>query len=456
MGKRHTYDFGLIGNCAYLGLVGLDTNIAWMCMPRFDSSFIFGSLIGGEKGGEFSIKPNQENFKSEQQYIQNTNVLETIISTDDFSYKVTDFAPRFRQFDRYYRPQMLIRKIEPLIGTPQLIVKCDPVGEYGEKKLTRERGSSHIRYYGLPETLRLTTDIPINMVMDSSPFVLTKPRYLVMTYGVPLEGELQETSESFLRKTVYYWQNWIKSTSIGMHYQKEVIRSSLALKIHQYEDTGGIIASPTMSLPESDGSTRNWDYRYCWMRDSYYTLTAFNNIGHFEEMEKYFLFLSNLPMSNQERIQPLYDIVGQNKIIETELDLPGYLGNKPVRLGNDAYTHIQNDVYGQILLAILPLYTDKRFSKLERSESLPLLDTILDKIAFTIDEADAGLWEFRNLRQKHAYTHLFQWAGSHAACKIAKEIGAPHLEKKAKSLQKKAQEHLENCYLADRKAYAQA
>jgi GH15 family glucan-1,4-alpha-glucosidase len=277
-----------------------------------------------------------------------------------------------------------------------------------------------------------------------------------MTYGVPLEGELQETSESFLRKTVYYWQNWIKSTSIGMHYQKEVIRSSLALKIHQYEDTGGIIASPTMSLPESDGSTRNWDYRYCWMRDSYYTLTAFNNIGHFEEMEKYFLFLSNLPMSNQERIQPLYDIVGQNKIIETELDLPGYLGNKPVRLGNDAYTHIQNDVYGQILLAILPLYTDKRFSKLERSESLPLLDTILDKIAFTIDEADAGLWEFRNLRQKHAYTHLFQWAGSHAACKIAKEIGALHLEKKAQSLQKKAQVHLENCYLADRKAYAQA
>jgi GH15 family glucan-1,4-alpha-glucosidase len=456
MANRHTYDFGLIGNCAYLALVGLDTNISWMCMPRFDSSFIFGSLIGGEKGGEFSVKPNQESFKSEQRYIQNTNVLETIITTDEYSYKVTDCAPRFRQFDRYYRPQMLIRKIEPLSGTPQLKVVCDPVGDYGEKRLRRERGSSHIRYFGLPETLRVTTDIPINMVMDSTCFVLTKPRYLIMTYGAPLEAELQETAESFIRKTTYYWQNWVKSTSIGMHYQQQVIRSALALKIHQYEDTGGIIASPTMSLPESPGSTRNWDYRYCWMRDTYYTLTAFNNIGHFEEMEKYFLYLTNLPMSGKERIQPLYDIVGQNQIVETELDLPGYLGNKPVRLGNDAYTHIQNDVYGQILLAILPLYTDKRFAKMERSESVPLLSTILEKIEFTIDEADAGLWEFRNLKQKHAYTHLFQWAGSHAACKIAKEIGADDLGKRAEKLRKKAKQHLDNCYLKDRKAYAQA
>lgn len=456
MQKRHTYDFGLIGNCAYLALIGKDTNISWMCLPRFDSSFIFGSLIGGEKGGEFSIKPTNENFEVEQKYIQNTNVLETIVSTGDYSYKITDFAPRFLQYDRSYKPQMLIRKIEPLKGIPQIKVVCDPVGNYGKTKLKRESGSSHISFFGLPETLRLTTDFPLNMVLDSRPFALTNTKYMVLTYGSPLEAEIYETSESFLRKTIKYWQTWIKSTSIGMHYQKEVIRSSLALKIHQFEDTGAIIASPTMSLPESPNSTRNWDYRYCWMRDTYYTLTAFNNIGHFEAMEKYALYLTNIPMQGKERIQPLYNVVGESILTELELDLPGYMGNQPVRMGNDAYTHIQNDVYGQILLAILPLFVDNRFANIEKRQSIYLLETILEKIEFTMDEADAGLWEFRNLKQKHAYTHLFQWAGSHAACKIAQQMGEKKLESKARELLKRADTHLKNCYLPDRRAYAQA
>ncbi|MBK6265479.1 glycoside hydrolase family 15 protein [Marivirga sp. S37H4] len=456
MKKRHTYDFGLIGNCSYLALIGLDTNISWMCLPRFDSSFVFGSLVGGEKGGEFSIKPPNKEFKTEQKYIQNTNILETIVETDDYAYKITDFAPRFMQYDRSYKPSMLIRKIEPLRGLPQVRVVCDPVGDYGNKRLKRESGSSHISFHGLQETLRLTTDFPLNMILDSSPFTLTMPKYMVLTYGTPMEAGIQETSEIFLSKTIRYWQTWIKSTSIGMHYQKEVIRSSLALKIHQFEDTGAIIASPTMSLPESPNSTRNWDYRYCWMRDTYYTLTAFNNIGHFEAMEKYALYLTNIPMQGKERIQPLYNVVGESIITEKELDLPGYMGNLPVRLGNDAYTHIQNDVYGQILLAILPLFVDNRFANIEKRQSIYLLETILEKIAFTMDEADAGLWEFRNLKQKHAYTHLFQWAGSHAACKIAKEVGQKKLEEKALSLLKRAEAHLEKCYIPDRKAYAQA
>ena len=144
MQERHTYDLGMIGNCAYLALIGKDTDIKWMCMPRFDSSFIFGSLIGGEKGGEFSIKPTSEEYKISQAYIPNTNVLETIVETDEFAYKITDCAPRFRQFDRYYRPQMLIRKIEPLRGLPQLRVVCNPVGDYGQKKInTGKRKQSY-------------------------------------------------------------------------------------------------------------------------------------------------------------------------------------------------------------------------------------------------------------------------------------------------------------------------
>ena len=455
MGKKHTYDFGLLGNCSFLALIGKDTNVEWMCLPRFDSSFTFGRLLAGEKGGEFSVKPAADQFKSQQSYVQNTNILETEISTNKGSYKVTDLAPRFFQHERYYRPLMLIRKVETIEGFPEVIINCKPVGKYGEQQLTQETGSNHIRYNGLEETLRLSTDIPLNYLKTNGSFVLTKTHYLIFTYGVPLEGPIAETAENFLARTKEYWQKWVKSTSIGTLYQSQVIRSALTLKICQYEDTGAIIASPTSSLPESPGSTRNWDYRFCWMRDTFYTLNAFNNIGHFEEMEKYFAFITNIPLKNSKRIQPLYGIGGEGKLTEIELPLEGYLQNKPVRVGNDAYTHIQNDVYGQILLAILPLYIDSRFKDNPAANSDAMLRTVLDKMALTINEADAGIWEFRNKADHHAYTNLFQWAGGQAAEKMARLLKKDDLIEQALQIKNKAAEWIEKCYLPQQKAYGQ-
>jgi GH15 family glucan-1,4-alpha-glucosidase len=228
------------------------------------------------------------------------------------------------------------------------------------------------------------------------------------------------------------------------------------LKIHQYEDTGAIIAATTTSLPESPGSTRNWDYRYCWMRDTYYTLNAFNNIGHFEESEKYFHYILNTTIEETNRYQPLYGITGKKALIETELNLKGYQGNQPVRLGNDAYTHVQNDVYGQVLISLLPLYSDKRIIFTERFDSSELVSKTLDMIEKTFDETDAGLWEFRNLRQHHCYTYLFHWTGCSAAVKIAHVIGDKAMGEKAARLQKRSKEMIEKCYVPSKKGYAQA
>lgn len=453
---RHTYEYGLIGNCAYLALIGRDTNVEWMCLPRFDSSFVFGRLIGGDKGGEFSIKPAEVDFKCEQNYIPNTNILVTEISEGENIYRVTDFAPRFTQFGRYFRPKTLIRKIEPVRGFPRVRAICKPVGKYGEKNLPYERGSSHIRYTGLEETLRLTTNIPLEYVIHGTGFALRETCYMVLSFGVPLEGALQSTTDQFLNLTQIYWQHWVKSTSIGEHYQAEVIRSALVLKICQYEDTGAIIAAPTTSLPEAPGEGRNWDYRFGWMRDTYYTLTSFNNIGHFEEMEKYFSYLTNIPMPDETRIQPLYGLAGESVLTERELDLPGYRGNRPVRVGNDAYTHIQNDVYGQILLAIKPLYVDHRFQGHPGANTDRVLKSILDKIEFTIDEPDAGIWEFRNSAYLHTYSNLFQWAGSHAAVQIARKLGNESLVQKAKKLIDRAATHIENSFIPELQAYGRA
>jgi len=454
--NKHTYDFGVIGNCAFLALVHKNTNINWLCWPRFDSSFVFGGLLDDEKGGEFSILPSTDNFNSHQYYIENTNVLCTEIENEDGKYRVTDFAPRFFQYDRYFKPLMLIRKIEPLSGTPRVKVKCDPVGEYGSLKPSMNQASNHIKFLGLQSEIRLTTNISLTYILEEQHFVLNDTRYLVLTYGAPLEAPVESTSENFQQKTVNYWQHWVKSTSISDFYQQQVIRSALVLKIHQFEDTGGIIASTTTSLPEAPGSGRNWDYRYCWLRDTYYTLTAFNHIGHFEELERYFYYIANISASQKSRYQPLYSISGSDQLIEKIMDLKGYLGNQPVRVGNQAYEHIQNDVYGQVLLSLLPLYVDHRFINDERAGSQNLVYDVLQKIEEVMYEPDAGLWEFRDLSQYHCYTYLFHWAGSSAAIKIAKRLGDKELEIKASKLKQAAVDKIEECYDPERKVYTQA
>ncbi len=452
---KHKYQTGLIGNCAFLAHVNRNTNIEWLCWPRFDSSFIFGGLLDKKKGGVFSILP-EGIYSSHQYYLENTNVLCTEISSEDSTYKVTDFAPRFNQYDRNYKPLMLIRKIESVSNSPRIKIKCDPVYNYGEGSYIAHRGSNHIEFEGGGEKIRLTTNIPINYLYDEKYFVLNETKYLVLTYGQHLEASLQSTAETFLRETILYWRNWIKKSSIARFYQDYVIRSALVLKIHQYEDTGAIIAASTTSLPEYQGSGRNWDYRYCWLRDSFYVLTSLNHIGHFEELENYFTYITDISFNNEMRYQPLYGITGEKQLIETELDLEGYLQNKPVRIGNQAYEHIQNDIYGQVLVSLLPLYIDHRYVNSERKDSAKWIEYLLKRIEATIDEKDAGIWEFRNIQHIHCYTNLFQWAGCSAAVKMARSIGNKSLEAKALTLKKKAASHIENCYDDTRKVYTHA
>lgn len=457
MTSRHTYDLGVIGNCAYLALIHQDTSLRWLCWPRFDSSFVFGGLLDDELGGEFSLRPPTGEFRTHQYYLDNTNVLCTEVETPQGRYRVTDFAPRFQQYERYYKPLMLTRKLEPLSGTPRVRVVCRPTGDYGRQPLQPRRSSNHIAFLGLSEEIRLTTDVPLSYILDEEDFALSETKYLVLTYGAPLEAALANTCEQFLRHTVQYWRQWVKSTGIGHLFQAEVIRSALALKVHQYEDTGAIIAASTTSLPEAPGSTRNWDYRFCWMRDTYYILTAFNNIGHFEEMEQYFHFIANISTKVRDKYQPLYSISGASELVEQELThLRGYLGNQPVRIGNDAYTHIQNDVYGQVLVALLPLYVDRRFTALEQAHSEQLMYEALGFIERTMEQPDAGLWEFRNLAQYHCYTYLFHWAGANAAQQVAARLGNAGMGEQAGRLARQAREKIEACYDPQRGCYTNA
>ena len=451
----HQYEMGLIGNCSYIAYIDKKANIRWMCMPRFDSSFVFGSLLDETKGGEFSVTPVGD-FESRQYYISNTNVLCTEFKCERGSFRVVDCAPRFSQYERYFKPLMIVRKLEVLEGTPHVKVVCKPRSNYGEVTPDVVVGSNHLQYLHFDMHVRLTTDVSLSNIVEEQPFVLDRSRYLVFTYGEPLEAPLKPTAEDFINKTVRHWQTWIKSTYVPDMYQEQVIRSALVLKLHQYEDTGGIIASGTTSLPEHNGSSRTWDYRYCWFRDSYYTLKAFNEMGHFDELEKYFDYIQNILMNEEGRIQPLYSITGKKDIEEVHMDLQGYLNNQPVRVGNKAYMQIQNDVYGQILVGLLPLFTDQRLTFEAKSSYKTFVSRLLEWIVKTFDEPDAGLWEFRNVKQVHTYTMLFHWAGSKAAAKIGRIMIDGDLVRKSEKIAQEAASRIEKAYDANRGVYSQA
>jgi len=305
--------------------------------------------------------------------------------------------------------------------------------------------------------LRLTTNISLNYVDNEQAFVLKETKHIILTCGAPLEGPLEETAETFLTKTIRYWRNWVMTTSTESFHQEAVIRSALTLKLHEYQDTGAIIAATTTSLPEFPGSTRNWDYRFCWIRDTHYTIKALNQLSHFSITERYAEFIQNIVLNKEGRYHPLYPITMDRIPEEKILPLKGYRGEKPVRIGNQAYEHIQNDAYGQVLVTLLPMFSDKRLANNASSGNLLVVTkTCLDMIDKTMDEGDNGLWEFRGTSQKHSYTYLFHWAGSHAAKKIGKIIGDNAMIRKANRLIKASAEMLEACYDEKRGVYTQA
>ncbi len=453
---NHKYEMGVIGNCSFIGYIDLDADVKWLCMPRFDSSFLFGSLLDEEKGGHFFIKPSTPGYTSKQYYIPNTNVLVTEFDANDGRFRVYDFAPRMTEHDRGFKPVMMMRKIELLQGDPSIVVVCDPRGDYGNLTPEFVIGSNHIGFNGIGKHARITTDISLNYIIEQRPFVLGQDRYIVLSYGEPFEMPLKETVEEFMGSTIVYWQNWIKGSYIPNIYQEEVIRSALVLKLHQYEDTGGIIASGTTSLPEYHDSTRNWDYRYCWFRDAYYTLKAFNHLGHFDELEKYFDYIQNIIRNSSDSLQPLYSITGKKDLAEKELDLAGYKNNKPVRIGNAAFEQVQNDVYGQVLVSLLPLYVDKRLTFPRKNSYNKIIPWLLEKISLNMHAEDNGLWEFRNNTFLFSYTMLFHWAGANAAYKIGKEFEDEEVMKKALALRDEAAANLEKCWDPLREVFTQA
>lgn len=453
-------DLGIIGNCQYIALIDASGEVSWLCWPRFDSSFVFGSLLDKKKGGGFKIAPSSEE-RGKQEYIVNTNVLKTTFETPQGSFELIDFAPRFRSDHRYHKPNILIRIVRPLKGKPRITASIKAVYEYGLTPYHATINSDKVRFEGGGQPLTLSTNASLTFVCDNTPFVVDKTYYFVLSYGESVDAEVSYFCENYLEKTVNYWQTWVKHCHLPRDYQKEVIRSALVLKLHQYEDTGAIIASCTTSIPEAHRSGRTWDYRYCWLRDAWFSLSALQRLTQFEEMEKFVAYLCNVMEMADERggrLQPVYGIGGENKLTEIILThLEGYRENQPVRIGNQASEHIQHDVYGEMILAITPLFLDRRFVK--HNEQLPssLLSRLLISIEKYVDAKDAGLWEFRGNNQLHTFSLLMHWAGAANALEIGIRCNYEDLIQKARKLAFYSEDLIHRqCWDDSQKAYMQA
>lgn len=452
MKKAHRYNMAITGNCHYIAYINHESEVSWLCWPYMDSSFFFGSIIDDQKGGSYRVVP-EKSFHTKQKYIENTAVIVTTFYCEDGDFEVIDFAPRFLMHDRNHKPLQFFRKIKRIKGQPRIQIICEPRGYYGEVCPETTVGSNHINFKNLHYPLRLTTNAAKSYLVEKRLFSLSEDIYLVLSGGEPFESPLKETYEEFYYKTTRYWRTWVKDTFIPSIFQKEMIRSAITIKLHQFEDTGAIIASGTTSLPEYPGSGRNWDYRYCWLRDSYFSLGALNSLGHFEEAERYLHFINNI-LYDISNLQPVYKINGEAEIPEKELPLKGYTGDMgPVRIGNAAYYQKQYDSFGQVILSLLPLYMDERIIHRDQMLSLDTIKRLLSEIEVRMDEPDAGIWEFRGRKNKHLETYVFHWAGAKAGLKIANHYEDKELETLSLRIMHLSESNIEKCYSEEFECY---
>ncbi len=417
-------NLAVIGNSIIGALLDRRGRIVWCCYPRLDGDPVFCGLLTNGDDGVFDIELVDQ-VVAEQAYIPNTAVVVTTLTDrSGAAVRITDFVPRFRQYERIFRPTLLVRRVEPIAGTPRIRVRVRPRFGYGLVKPVRTHGSNHIRYRSADTALRLTTDAPIIYLLEEAPFVLASTLTFLLGPDEPFVGSIAGQSRDFLERTVEYWQEWVRYLSVPFEWQDAVIRAAVTLKLCSYEETGAIVAALTTSIPEAADSGRNWDYRYCWLRDAYFVVQALNRLGATRTMEDFILYITNIALLEPEgRLKPVYAIVPGARFDEhVAPGLPGYRGMGPVRVGNEAAAQTQNDSYGSTVLAAAQMFFDQRLPNRGDRALFERLERLGERAAEVALQPDAGLWEFRGRERVHTHSAVMCWAACDRLAKIARNL----------------------------------
>ncbi len=419
-------DLAIIGNCTVGALIDARANITWSCFPRFDGDPVFCTLLKESEDYGFFAVDLADCERIEQHYLENTAILVTrLYDCHGGAIEITDFAPRFGQYGRMFRPMMLVRRIRRLGGSPRLTLRLRPACDEGAVRPTVTWGSNHIRYVAPALTLRLTTDASLTAIQQETPFFLEDTVTLLLGPDETVPEAAGEVGRRFLDETTQYWREWVRFLSIPYEWQEAVIRAAITLKLNAYDDTGAIIAAMTSSIPEAAGSGRNWDYRYCWLRDGYFVVNALNRLGATRTMERYLGYIVNIAANaGDNSLQPVYGIDGRVNLGERDVPaLAGYRGMGPVRIGNLAYRQVQHDVYGSAILAVTHVFFDQRLTRRGDEALFRRLEPLGEQAVHCFDQPDAGLWELRGSARVHTFSAVMCWAACDHLARIASQLG---------------------------------
>ena len=414
-------DYALIGDCRGAGLVSRDGSLDWLCVPRFNSPALFAALLDAKDGGRFRIRPTGE-FTATRRYLPDTNVLETTFTSPGGVVVLRDLMPVSSEEEKrtHLSPQHeILREVEGLHGAMELEILYAPRPAFGRMRpVLRERGALGLWCDARGFTLALRSELPLELSDDrrsASGVAWVRAgerKYLSLAYCddgpavVPLLGSAAQRKRE---RTTQWWRQWAARCTYHGAYRDIVVRSALALKLMAYAPSGAVIAAPTTSLPEQIGGVRNWDYRYCWLRDASFTLRALVTLGYEKEAQAFLGWMLHATRLTWPELRIVYDVYGEPNLPERELPhLAGYAGSRPVRVGNDAHHQLQLDVYGEVIDGVARFAADGGHGRFDRDTSR-MLDGLGRTVCRRWREPDEGIWEGRSGRVHHTHSKALCW-----------------------------------------------
>jgi len=435
-------DYGVVGNGRTAAFISAKGNIEWFCLPDFDSPSAFGKILDEDKGGSVDIMVSPD-YSINQQYIEHTNVLVTTFdSPKEGCFEVIDFMPRYKTGDNnidYYIPTELYRLIKLVSGHPNFKVNYNPRLNYGAGKIIHKNGPEYIKSCldgNLENAIYLYSSLKFESILNQEEIELSKDEFMLISYNQKVITVDIERVFLEYERTKLYWMNWSNRSKKFTLFNDYIERSMLVLKLMSYQRTGAVLAALTTSIPESVGDVRNWDYRYCWLRDASMSIETLIQIGHSGAAKRFMKFIENILRSKSDNFRTMYGIRYERDIKELELPyLAGYKNSRPVRIGNAAFRQQQNDVYGYLMDVIYQYYLYFRGTLDEIEDMFEVVKHIGRIVIKEWREPDNGIWEIRNKKEHFVFSKVMCWVSLDRAAKISEML---HKEGYAKRYKEEA------------------
>ena len=453
-------DYGIISNCKSAALISKTGSLDWCCMPNFDSAAMFAKILDEKIGGSFEILISDD-YEIKQEYLWETNILSTVFDNGTDSFQLIDFMPRYpREDGSYYAPPDIIRFFRLISGEPKFKIKYDPKLDFAREKTYNEHKGEYIKSFtkeGKYDSAFFYSSFDLQDIMDRKEITLTGNAYCLVGYHEKLIEQTLDRSYLKFQRTKVYWMNWSDKTTRYTHYGNEIMRSALVLKALSYKKSGAVLAAATTSLPETIGEERNWDYRFCWIRDASMVIKVMAGLGHIKSAKDFLRFIINIIPHKDEKIQIMYGINGEKELTEHILNhLSGYKDSHPVRTGNAAYIQKQNDIYGILMEVIYQQFLMFETS-LENSEELwTLVRGIVMIVQENWKKPDKGIWELRTEDRHFVFSKLLCWVAVDRAIKIGEVLRMGINDTKWKSLREEIYQDIhQNGWNEEKQAYTQ-